>query len=129
MPNQTEQRAITFVKNYLRRKGYTKIEDVQRNRQHNGYDLIARKNGRKIKIEVKGCKRPWGIPDPYVTEFDEKKRLVADYLYVVYLIGRTKPKLCAIPRRALKPKFIRPKYGYRISGAFKNEENLKKYLK
>lgn len=128
MPNITEQKAIKFVKAYLKRDGFTNIQNVEHNRQHNGYDLIATKSKQRIKIEVKGCTRPWGIPDPYSTEFDNKKRLVADFMYVVYLLGKSKPKLCIIPRRAFKPEFIKPKFGYRISSGFKNQSQLEKYL-
>ncbi len=97
---------------------------------HRGYDLLATKDGEKtLKIEVKGCTRPWGIPDPYVTEFDENKALIADYLYVVYLLPHEAPRLCAIPRNALKPEDIRPKSGYRISSRFKKKSVLKRFVK
>ena len=79
MPNLVEQQAIWVAKTYLKKRRYS-VEDVSKNHQHKGYDLLARKGRKKLKIEVKGCSRPWGIPDPYVTEFSKRKRLVADQL-------------------------------------------------
>ncbi len=81
-----------------------------------------------IKIEVKGCSRPWGIPDPYITEFDDERRLIADFLYVVYMLEGEEPKLCVIPRDALNPDDIVPKFGYRIASRFKKKSVLEKFL-
>lgn len=63
-----------------------------------------------------------------MTEFDDERYLVADFLYVVYLIAGRDPELCAIPREAIDPKFVSPKRGYRISSRFKKESILKPYL-
>jgi len=132
MPNRVEENAIAVTTGHLQKQGY-KIENVSRgkraNSEHRGYDLVARKPGEPpVRIEVKGCTRPWGIPDPYVTEFDSDRRLVADFLYVVYFIDKEPPQLCAIPRDALKPEDIVPKFGYRISSRFKNKKSLERYL-
>ncbi len=128
MPNLIEQKAISVAKRYLRNRGYA-VEDVTRNREHRGYELVATKGDEALKIEVKGCTRPWGIPDPYVTEFDEEKRLVADFLYVVYFIRKRDPKLCTIPRDAINPEYVTPKHGFRISARFKKESALKPFIK
>ena len=101
---------------------------MSKKREHKGYDLIAEQNGVSLKIEVKGCSNLWGIPDPYVTEFDESRQLVADFLYVVYFIDGKDPTLCIIPRDAIKPEFVAPKQGYRVSTRFKNESTLKPFL-
>lgn len=106
--------------------GYT-AEDVSRKRGHNGYDLLLERGGTTVTVEVKGCTRPWQIPDPYVTEFDADKRLVADYLCVVYLMDPDHPAACVIPRDAIPPKMVLPKRGYRISGSFKTERSLRPY--
>lgn len=132
MPNFVEDNAIAFVSAYLQKQGY-ETENVSRGKrsssQHHGYDIVAKKLGANpVKIEVKGCTRPWGIPDPYVTEFDSERRLVADFLYVVYFINQEAPKLCAIPRDAFKPEHIVPKVSYRISSRFKNKKTLEPYL-
>jgi len=133
MPNDTENKAITLVTEYLRKQGY-EVENVsrgkRRNSEHRVYDLIATKPGEgPVRIEVKGSTREWGIPDPYVTEFDSERRLVADFLYVVYFLDGEPPTLCAIPRDAFKPEDIRPKSAYRISSRFKNKKSLEPYLR
>jgi hypothetical protein len=98
--------------------------------EHSGFDLIARKSGEEITNEVKGTTVPWGIPDPYVTEFDKTTlRLVADFLYVVYFLSTEPPFVCAIPREALKPEDIVLKFGYRIKGRFKNKKSLEPHLR
>jgi hypothetical protein len=131
MPNITEEKAIEVATQYLQKQGYevTNVsKSKRRNSQHKGYDLVAQKPGQQpITIEVKGCTRPWGIPDPYETEFKEG-RLVADFLYVVYLIDREPAQLCAIPRDAFKPEHIKLKAAYRISSRFKNKSSLESYL-
>src|ERR1019366_9176380 len=98
MPNRVEDDAITVATEYLQKQGY-EVENVSRGKrrdlEHRGYDLVARKpNEEMVKIEVKGCTRPWGIPDQFETEFDSNRRLVADFLYVVYFLGEDLPKLC-----------------------------------
>lgn len=68
-----EKGAIEFVRGYLEKKSW-RVENVAHNRQHPGYDFIAKKGKKRLKIEGKGCGRLWGIPDLY--------------LYVVYFIGQ-----------------------------------------
>ncbi len=105
---------MSVAKAYLNARGYS-VEDVSTIPEHKGYDLIARKDAETLRIEVKGCTRPWGIPDPYVTEFDEERRLVADYLYVVRFVRPRTPHLSVIPREILTADFI---YGDRARGYF-----------
>jgi len=131
MPNPTEEKAIELAIQYLQKQGY-EVRNVakgkRRNSEHNGYDLVAQKAGEPaIKIEVKGCTRPWGIPDPYETEFKEG-RLVADFLYVVYFLKDEAPKLCIIPRDAFKSEHLTTKTTYRISSRFENRTSLSRYL-
>jgi hypothetical protein len=119
-----EKRAIEFVQRYLEKR-WRQVENVAYKRHHPGYDFIATNDKKRIRIEVKGCSRRWGIPDLYFTEVAKSpKCLVADYLYVVYFIGRESPRLCKIPRKAIKSEFFIPKMAYRISGRFKNERML-----
>ncbi len=122
-----EQKAIAAATRYLTNRGYA-VEDVSKKREHRGYDLIAVESGVSLKIEVKGCSHLWGIPDPYVTEFDVNRKLVADFLFVIYFIDRKKPAVCIIPRDAIKPEFVLPKQSYRVSTRFKNEATLKPFL-
>src|SRR5713226_1524053 len=116
-----EKRAMRFVQCYLKKKEkFRQVEDVSRNPKHLGYDLIAKKGRKTRKIEVKGGTHIWGIPDPYFTEFKKTtKRLVADFLYVVYFCKGKRTRLCKIPRKDIPPKFVIPRKTYRISGEFK----------
>lgn len=123
-----ELQAIHLASEYFSKQGY-RVEDVSRLRGHNGYDLVATSNSEAIKVEVKGCSRAWQIPDLFSTEFDEGKRLVADYLCVVYFIADEPPKLCLIPREAIPPTDVKPKSGYRISSRFKKQTILEKYIR
>ena len=128
---RTEDKAISVATEYLRKQGYV-VQDVSKgkgpNSEHRGYDLVARKGDENLRIEVKGCTRRWGIPDPYVTEFDSERRLVADFLYVVYFID-SETQLCVIPRDAFKPDDIVDKRGYRIRSRFKNKKALEPYMR
>ena len=123
-----EEQAIEFVQGYLEKK-YRQVKNVSKNPDHRGYDFTARNGKKTIMIEVKGCSTLWGIPDLYFTEVaSPRKRLVADYLYVVYFIGRKSPQLCKIPRKAIKSEFFTLKRSYCISGRFKNERMLGHFM-
>ena len=117
---------MELAKRHFSSEGYD-VDDVSRKRGHNGYDLVVSRNGESSKIEVKGCTREWQIPDPYFTEFDEQRTLVADYLCVVYMIDGRDPFICIIPRDAIPPEQVTLKQAYRISGKFKKEAVLKPY--
>lgn len=124
---RVELRAIALARRYFQQEGYS-VQDVSRKRGHNGYDFLIEKSGKTLKVEVKGATRRWGIPDPYNTEFDEQRRLVADLLCVVYFIPAESPKLCLIPRDAISPEYVSVRTGFRISSRFKNQKNLEQYL-
>ena len=128
MPNLVEMKAISTAIRYFKDKGYV-VQNVSRIRGHNGYDLIVTRRRKNLKVEVKGCTRMWQIPDPYVTEFDAKKRLVADFLCVVYFIKAEPTKICMIPRKAILPEHVIPKSGYRIRSTFKKQSVLGKSVK
>ena len=123
-----ERAAIEFVQVYLE-KNCRQVENVSKNPDHRGYDFIARNGKKRLKIEVKGCSHPWGIPGLNFTEVAKSpKRLVAHYLYVIYFIGRKSPQLCKIPRKAIKREFFSLKRSYRISGRFKNKRMLGPFM-
>jgi|GEM_PF-5094548 len=64
MEQSVEVRAVEYVRNYYTLLGYA-VRDVSRARgAHGGYDLLATKGAESVKLEVKGCTRPYGIPDP-----------------------------------------------------------------
>ena len=125
----TEKDAIEFVKRYEKKRTGNEPEDVQHERgKYKGCDLVSiEPNGKKLLIEVKGATRYRGIPDPYITEFNEKTReLTADFLYVVYFPRDedetkygSKQILYKIPRSAIKPGDLKPKCGWRIKDEFK----------
>ena len=127
MPREVEQKAISVSKQHLESRGYS-VEDVSRVRAHHGYDLTARGRQENLKVEVKGCTRMWRIPDLYVSEFDKKKRLIADFLCVVYFIKLEEPKVCMIPRDSIKPEYVSPLSRYRISSKFTKESVLRPFL-
>jgi|HubBroStandDraft_5_1064220.scaffolds.fasta_scaffold62954_2 hypothetical protein len=133
MPNEksVENRAIVAVTTYLEAQGYV-VENVSKNKKGNpkyhGLDLVARKPGEEITIEVKGTTKEWGIPDPYGTEFHtETLALIADFLYVAYLPIDGPSYLYVIPREAIKPEHLEKKTGYRIKKRFKNQKTLEPY--
>jgi len=123
-----EKRAIEFAQAYLEKR-FRQVKNVTRDRHYPGYDFVAKKGKKRLNIEVKGCSRPWGIPDLYSTEVTRSpKRLVADYPYVVYFIAGKSTKLCKIPRKAIKSEFFILKRSYCISGKFKNERVLSPFM-
>ncbi len=130
MPESVEAKAIAFVTEYFQMQGYN-VDNVSKGKgpssPHRGYDLVARKHAELIKIEVKGCSRRWGIPDPYVTEFDAEQHLVADLLCVVYFFDSGRQFL-KIPRDAIKPEDIVEKRAYRFRSRFKSKKSLERYL-
>jgi|SRR5208337_85638 len=127
-PYKVGQKAISVSMRYFESKQYS-VEDVSGKPEHRGYDLIIKKGQENLEIEVKGSKNIWRIPDFHVTEFDEEKRLIADFLCVVYLIELEEPKVCMIPRDAILPEYVSPLCGYRISSKFTKESVLRPFLK
>jgi hypothetical protein len=127
---RVEHRAVAFVRRYYEAQGF-EVKNVSHARgEHGGYDLLAVKGSERITAEVKGCTRPYGIPDPYYTEFDpESRRLIADVLCVVYFPSATEaPRLAIIPRDEIPPEYIIEKRAYRISGRFKKKEIISKFF-
>jgi hypothetical protein len=127
---RVEHLAVAFVRRYYEAQGF-EVKNVSRARgEHGGYDLLAVKSSERITAEVKGCTRPYGIPDPYCTEFDpESRRLIADVLCVVYFPPATEaPRLAIIPRDEIPPEYIIEKRAYRISGRFKKKEIISKFF-
>lgn len=118
-----EVRAMTEAAAYFRRRGF-EVDDVSRSRAHPGHDLVLRCGRKRLSVEVKGCSREWGIQDLYESEVDARGRLVADYLCIVYFVPGRERTFCVVPRDEIPPECVRPKRGWRISGAFKNEAAL-----
>jgi len=123
-----EKLAINLARLYFESEGFD-VDDVSRKRGHNGYDFLIRSGDGQLTVEVKGCSRMWHIPDLYETEFDAGRRLVADFICVVYFIDGCEPQICVVPRDGIPPEVVKPKSGYRISSSFKKQQVLEKYLR
>jgi hypothetical protein len=83
--------AVRIVRSHLEDQGY-ECEDVSRNTEYLGFDILAKKGSSTLKIEVKGSSKESGIPDCYWNEFDSQQRLIADYLYIVRLNRTSRSK-------------------------------------
>lgn len=125
---RVELRAIELAKQHFEDDGWS-VTDVSRMRGHNGYDFIVQRDNETLRVEVKGCSRPWQIPDLFETEFDEKRVLIADLLCVVYLVEGEEPFACLIPRSAIPPDQVSMKIGYRISSRLKKRSVLEQYAR
>ena len=73
---------------------------------------------------------PLAFPIRTTLIFDPKTRqLIADVLCVVYLVPASEqPLLAIIPSEAILAEYIIPKFGYPISGRFKNERTIRPFL-
>jgi len=129
MEDRVELRAIELVRHYYESRG-CEVKNVSRARgEHGGYDFLVTKGDEQLKVEVKGCSRPFGIPDPYHTEFHPESRLlIADVLCVAYFIPGKEAQLAIIPRAAILPEHISQKISYRISSRFKKETTIKPFF-
>ncbi|OGM12042.1 hypothetical protein A2Z22_01915 [Candidatus Woesebacteria bacterium RBG_16_34_12] len=82
--NNMGEKGVKKVIKILESKGYV-CEDVQKNNNEKGCDIIAHKNGRIDRIEVKTSQKDKGVPDCYITEFDNNNKFIPDFLYIVRL--------------------------------------------
>jgi hypothetical protein len=125
---RVELRAMKFAEDYYEKVGW-KVMNVSRDGgEYAGYDLLLEKGSEKRKVEVKGCRKLYGIPDFYEAEINrESKRLVADELCVVYFLPNRLRKLAIIRREDILPDNLVPKLGYRLR-KFKNAKVMKKFF-
>lgn len=72
------------VKDYLEKEGY-ECTDVTKRMGFIGFDILAKKDGKEFKIEVKTSSKEKGVPDCYTSEFDKNNNLISDFLYIVRL--------------------------------------------
>jgi len=125
MVNQQEQIAMKFVKDWAEKQ---KITVKEKHRMGVGYDYeFIYPDGKTEKVEVKGTKKEYKIPDMSDTEFDKKKRLKADFLLVVGNVLSEEKVLYKIPRKAIKPENLSPKQTFHVR-RFQNRKNMEKYL-
>jgi len=83
---------IKYSINKLIKAGYTAVRDVARNKRNVGYDILAWKGKRRIRIEVKTTTKKYGIPDSHGNFREEKNpKLIAEWLILVHLNKRNKP--------------------------------------
>lgn len=127
---KTQEKAIAAARWYLTNRGYA-VEKVSKDAEPNGYELIGTRGGEKLAVKVWGSSRLWDVPRLAATDFALDGRLVADFLYVPYVTGGEEPKLCIIPREAIKPEFIlgNPARGYHLWACFTNPTTLKPFLR
>lgn len=126
MGNPQEDGAIQFVKKWAATQNPPiRIRDQQN--EGKGYDLdFVYDDERVEKIEVKGTKHEYEIPDIDVRNF-RNKRLIADFLMVVgNVLTEDQEVLYRIPRSAINPKNLELKGRYHIR-RFANKKNLGKY--
>ncbi len=117
------QRAITYVKNQAARNHIK----VRPSKFASGYDLVLLyPSGKRRRIEVKGSQKDNMIPDIRVSEFDDEKRLKADFLYFVGNVFKRKPILHVIPRNAIRPQDLSPRGTYHLRFGM---NRLQKYRK
>jgi hypothetical protein len=123
-----EIRAMKSVRSHYERDGRAITDVSHAIGKHAGYDLIATKDSRELKLEVKGSAKPYhGIPDLYETQVDEYNKLRADFLCVAYFPPGKRERLAIISREdvLIDPK---PKISYSITNECKKEETIKKFL-
>ena len=126
MGNPQEDGAIRFVKKWAAtQKPPIRIRDHQN--EGKGYDLDFVYGNRRIeKIEVKGTKYEYKIPDIDVRNF-RNKRLIADFLMVVgNVLTEGHEVLYRIPRSAINPRSLELKGRYHVR-RFANRKNMSKY--
>lgn len=124
MVNRQEQIAMKFVKDWAEKQNI-RVEDKHGGGVGYHYEFIY-PDGRIEKVEVKGTKKEYKIPDMSVKEF-EKKTLIADFLFVVGNVFNKEKILYKIPREAIKPENLKLKETYHIR-RFQNRKNMKKYI-
>ena len=123
MVNRQEQAAMKFVKDWAKKQKIT-VRDAHGKGVGYDYEFIH-PDGKTEKVEVKGTKKEYKIPDMSVKEF-EKKRLIADFLFVIGNVLSKERILYKIPREAIKPENLKLKETYHIR-RFQNRKNMGKY--
>jgi hypothetical protein len=117
------QRAIAYVKMQAARY-HIKVHTAKLG---SGYDLVFLcPSGKKIRIEVKGSEKDNMIPDMRVSEFDEARRLKADFLYFIGNVFKRAPMVHIIPRKAIRPEDLSPRGTYHLKFG---KNRLQKYRK
>jgi hypothetical protein len=120
-----EKTAYEIFENWAKNNGF-KIKDMRY--AGIGYDYkIIDNEGKLITFEIKGSKRINSIPDMSVAEFDQNKRLKADFLFVINNIHeKGKEIIFKIPRNSIKPENLLLKQTYRIE-RFQNKKIMKQF--
>ena len=129
--NRKKNIAMEYViKRYLPENGYVDIRDVstrKKGKEENGYDVVAvNKEGQKVKIEVKGSQKDYGIPDCFGTEFEDQNRIKADFFYIVRINEEYNPYRLDI---VSKSEFDRYSSLHKVKPVLKISSTLKKDLK
>jgi hypothetical protein len=83
---------VETVIRHLTAQGYLCQDVSKQGRRYGGFDVLAKKEGRTIRVEVKSSQSEHGIPDFYSGEFDDNLGLVADFIYIVRLDEDYRPR-------------------------------------
>ncbi len=111
------KKAVSQVLKYEITRGWNP-KDVSGNRTFIGYDIVSLgPEGETRLIEVKGTRKKHGIPDMTETEFTRNLTMIATHLYIVGNIN-SEPLLYIIPRKDLKPEYLRTKISYNVKSGF-----------
>lgn len=103
---------MQYVKRRARASGIT-VTDTSKDGVGYDYEFIH-PSGKREKIEVKGSSTGL-IPDMRTNEFDDNKRLKADYIFLVHIVKNRAKILVKIPRSAVNPDDLRLLCTYRVS--------------
>ncbi len=104
----------------------------KRKKGEKGFDLVATKEKRKLKIEVKTSAREKGIPDMFETEFKRKNNkwfFVADLLCILRVDETNKPIKLEILTKSQVNKYAhlhRPVVHIKVSSKLKTDLRNKK---
>lgn len=117
---------MRFVRKWAEKELRVHVQDVSKAGRGYDYEFHFR-DGRVEKVEVKGTRKPYGIPDMRTSEFRDK-RLKADYMLVVgNVLSLGEERLYKIPREAIKDDNLKPRHTYHIA-RFQGKKNMEKYL-
>ncbi len=100
-PPETNRKAMEQVTLYETEKRHRKLTNVSREGVGYDFESFDPKTGETITIEVKGCGSDEGIPNANIRNFEgppRKRKLKADFLYVVQFDGRKAVALRIIPK-------------------------------
>jgi hypothetical protein len=129
MADRVEIRAMDSVRRFLKKNGWNQLDASHARGGHSGYDLVVQKDSIEFTIEVKGSSKAYyGIPDLYETQVNRERKLVADFLFVVYFPECGPERLAIIPRDDFPSDAFIPRMHYCIKSECKNLDWIRGHL-